>query len=156
MASAATDNLKRHQDEHESYGDDELSDKDPTSYDYYDTSEYPTIFSGHHMTQKLPVSSDPDLPDFGQEYPEVFPDTIPMKLPPLRPGLNHTIPLIESKKDDFRNEYRRIPDHRIAQLRKWLSEWEAAGIANAARLSSPPPYLESLKSNPEIYDGSWI
>ena len=105
MASAATDILKPHQDDHESYGDDELSDKDPTSYDYYDTSEYPTIFSGHHTTQKLPVLNDPDLPDFGREYPEVFPEIIPMKLPPLRPGLNHTIPLIESKKEDFRNEY---------------------------------------------------
>ena len=128
VASAATDILKPHQDDHESYEDDELSDNDPTSYDYYDISEYPT-FSSYHTTDELPKSNDPDLPDFRAEYPEVFPDKIPMKLPPLQPGLNHTIPLIESKKDDFRNEYRRIPDLRIAQLRQWLSEWEAAGIA---------------------------
>ena len=154
MASAATDMLKPHQDDHESYGDDELSDRDPTSYDYYDTSEYPTIFSGHNTTQKLPISNDPDLPDFRQEYPEVFPDTIPMKLPTLRPGLNHTIPLIENKKDDFRNEYRRIPDHRIAQLRKWLSKWEAAGIAKRGPARFATPIFGVAKKQPG--DIRWV
>ena len=40
MASAATDIPKPINEDCASYGDDELSDTDPTSYDYYDTSEY--------------------------------------------------------------------------------------------------------------------
>ena len=39
------------------------------------------------------------IPDFEAEFPQVFPRDTPMKLPPLRPGLNHRINLDESKKN---------------------------------------------------------
>ena len=54
MASTATDIPKPINEDCASYGDDELSDTDPTSNDYYDTSEYPTLFSTYHTVQELP------------------------------------------------------------------------------------------------------
>ena len=67
MASAATDIPKPLDEDHASYGDDEFSDTDPTSYDYYDTSEYPTLFSTYHTGKEQPKLNDPDLPVFKTE-----------------------------------------------------------------------------------------
>src|SRR5258706_14309236 len=69
------------------------------------------------------------LPDFQKEFPEVFPGKIPVTLQPLRPGLNHTINLDETRKNEFRNEYRAIPQYRMMQFSNWHEEWKATGIA---------------------------
>ena len=69
------------------------------------------------------------LPDFQSEFPDVISAVKPNKLPPLRPGLNHTIPIDDAKKDGFRNEFRAIPMHKLNSLQQWLNQWEEAGIA---------------------------
>ena len=51
VASADTYIPEPFDEDHTSYGDNELSDTDPTSYDYYDTSEYPTLFSTYYTVK---------------------------------------------------------------------------------------------------------
>ena len=62
------------------------------------------------------------IPNFKDEFPSVFPEKIPVTLPPLRKGLNHTITLKESELGNYRNEYRPIPESKMKQLSKWLQE----------------------------------
>ena len=49
----------------------------------------------------------------------MFPEKIPVTLPPFRKGLNHRITLKESELGNYRNEYRPIPDSKMKQLSKW-------------------------------------
>ena len=66
----------------------------------------------------------------------MFPEKIPVTLPPLRKGLNHKIMLKESELGNYRNEYRPFPESKMKQLSKWLQEWKENGIA----VNGPAPY----------------
>ena len=97
---------------------------------------------------KQQTNNNEQLPNFAKEFPQVFPETIPMKLPPLRKGLNHTIHLDDSQKQTFRNEYRRIPESKLPQLRNWLKEWEENGIAKRGNAPYAAPIFGVPKKQP--------
>ncbi len=100
------------------------------------------------------VNDQQPIPNFKKEYPEVFPDKIPMALPPLRQGLNHTINLDDNQKHNFRNEYRRIPENKLPQLSQWLQEWKDSGIATRG----PAPYAAPIFGVPKKQPGEirWV
>ena len=58
------------------------------------------------------------IPKFKDEFPSVFPEKIPVTLPPLQKGLNHKITLKESELGNYRNEYRPIPESKMKQPSK--------------------------------------
>ena len=60
------------------------------------------------------------IPNFKEEFPSMFPEEIPVTLPPLRKGLNHKITLKESELGNYRKEYCPIPESKMKQLNKWL------------------------------------
>jgi len=99
------------------------------------------------------IALNKELPDFKKEFPEVFPEKIPIKLPPLRPGLNHTISLDETRKEEFRNEYRPIPQNKIEQLGKWLQEWQNNGIAVRGPAYFAAPIFAIPKRAPAVREG---
>ena len=53
------------------------------------------------------------IPNYKDEFASVFPEKIPVILPPLRKGLNHKITLKESELGNYRNEYRPIPESKM-------------------------------------------
>ena len=55
------------------------------------------------------------IPNFKDELPSVFPEKIPITLPPLRKGLNHKITLKESELGNYRNEHCPIPESKMKQ-----------------------------------------
>ena len=89
------------------------------------------------------------LPNFQKEFPSVFPHKIPTKLPPLRPGLNHKITLKDSELNNYRNEYRPIPESKFTQLSKWLDEWKRNGIA----VQGSAPYAAPIFGVPKKAPG---
>ena len=95
-----------------------------------------------------------ELPNFQEEFPTVFPDKISITLPPLREGLNHSIELDEELKYAFKNDYRRIPESRLPQMSKWLSEWQKSGIA----VRGPAPYAAPIFGVPKKQQGEirWV
>ena len=94
------------------------------------------------------------LPNFQKEFRSVFPNEIPTKLPPLRPGLNHKITLKDSELSNYRNEYRPIPESKLTQLSKWLDEWKKNGIA----VQGSAPYAAPIFGVPKKAPGEirWV
>ena len=78
------------------------------------------------------------IPNFKEEFPFVFPEKIPVTLPPLQKGLNHKLTLKESELGNYRNEYRPIPESKMKQLSKWLQEWNLK--ENGIAVNGPAPY----------------
>ena len=94
------------------------------------------------------------IPNFKEEFPSVFPEKIPVTLPPLRKGLNHKITLKESELGNYRNEYHPIPESKMKQLSKWLQEWKENGIA----VNGPAPYAAPIFGIPKKAPGEirWV
>ena len=94
------------------------------------------------------------IPNFKDEFPSVFPEKIPVTLPPLRKGINHKIMLKESGLGNYRNEYRPIPESKMNQLSKWLQEWKENGIA----VNGPAPYTAPIFGVPKKAPGEirWV
>ena len=91
------------------------------------------------------------IPNFKDEFPSVFPEKIPVTLPPLRQGLNHKFTLKESELGTYRNEYHPIPESKMKQLSKWLQEWKENGIAvNGPAPSAAPIFGVQKKAPGEI------
>ena len=80
------------------------------------------------------------IPNFKDEFPSVFPEKIPITLPPLRKVLNHKITPKQSELGNYRNEYHPIPESKMKQLSKWLQEWKENGIA----VNGPAPYAAPI------------
>ena len=76
----------------------------------YDQARQMIVYAAHAYQKQIP--------NFKDEFPSVFPDKIPVTLPPLRKGLNHKITLKESELGNYRNEYRPIPESKMKQLSK--------------------------------------
>ena len=53
------------------------------------------------------------IPNVNEEFPSVFPEKIPVTVPPLQTGLDHKITLKESELGNYRNEYRPIPESKM-------------------------------------------
>ena len=94
------------------------------------------------------------IPNFKEEFPSMFPEKIPVTLPPLRKGLNHKIMLKESELSKYRNEYHPIPESKMKQLSKWLQEWKENGIA----VNGPAPYATPIFGMPKKAPGEirWV
>ena len=86
------------------------------------------------------------IPNLKDEFPSVFPEKIPITLPPLRKGLNHKITLKESELENYRNEYLPIPESKMKQLSKWLQEWKKNGIA----VNGLAPYTAPIFGVPKM------
>ena len=80
------------------------------------------------------------IPNFKDEFPCVFPEKIPVTLPPLWKGLNHKIMRKESELSNYRNNYHPILESKMKQLSKWLQEWKENGIA----VNRPAPYAAPI------------
>ena len=94
------------------------------------------------------------IPNFKDEFPFVFPEKIPVTLPPLRKGLNHKTTLKKSELGNYRNEYRPIPECKMKQLSKWLQQWKENGIA----VNRPAPYAAPIFAVPKKASGEirWV
>ena len=79
----------------------------------------------------------------------MFPEKIPVTLPPLRKALNRKIMLKESELGNYRHEYRPIPESKMKQLSKWLPEWKDNGIA----VNGLAPYAAPIFSIPKKVPG---
>ena len=92
--------------------------------------------------------------NFKDEFPSMFPEKIPVTLPPLRKGLNHNITLKESELCNYRNEYRPIPESKIKELSKWLQGWKDNGLA----VNKPAPYTAPIFGVPKKAPGEirWV
>jgi len=148
VATAAAENTTTPPNEQE------LSTEDDEGYWSFDSNESYGTFRNEisKRTTNEPLCSTaqirPKIPDFEKEFPTVFPTETPMVLPPLRPGLNHRINLDESRKDQFRNEYRTIPTQKLGKLQEWLKEWEDHGVAVRSEANYACPIFGVPKKQP--------
>jgi hypothetical protein len=69
------------------------------------------------------------LPDFTKEFPNVFPEREPERLPPLREGCNHKIRIVESQRREFKKQYVKIAEAWKDQARAFIAKWRSQGIA---------------------------
>ena len=103
----------------------------------YDRAQQMVVYAMHAYQKQIP--------NFKDEFPSMFPEKIPVTLPPLRKELNHKITLKESKLGNYRNEYRPIPESKMKQLSKWLQQWKENGIA----VNGPAPYAAPIFGVPK-------
>jgi hypothetical protein len=99
-------------------------------------------------TSAASTPSAPTLPDFKSEFPAVFPDQKPSKLPPLR-AINHRIQLTDTKTDSNPKIYT-VPDKLMHKYREAIEQWKAAGIIYPSEAHNPVNMFPKLKPNGEV------
>jgi hypothetical protein len=94
---------------------------------------------------RFSAMTQPNIPDFIKEFPEVFPERKITELPPLR-EVNHQIRLIDTISDSNPKVFS-VPDKFMSAYRQIIEEWKQKGIIYPSSAHNPVNMFPKLKPN---------